>query len=337
MAEAGDYITIIAVPGYRTTVPRQLLTSNNRSRFGDILRRHPSQNTYYNNQSYITPTTLLVLQYKLTGSILMPGDTTMYPNTVRVVQRFREKGYQINDQKSVEQYLGLENLQLDMKSIQPIISDQIVLFGPGDQRVTFDGQSLFDMSSGGLMSDLLRLAPGVMSIELPREMVSPKIMSAMEALSVLHGSDPELVEASRYFLIPELANSVVQSVLACPLSESIIEDPIEIYSIPWMSGVQVSRRAIMEMFPESMLSAALELDPRAIQIPIENPRITMYALDAISKILVLQPLPDMELVENALGIHELTNPYLPLLIQCRGRWDTISQSTSSHMSDDLWI
>lgn len=267
----------------------------------------------------VTPAVLLAIKYGADRTILDPNNYTVSAQTTYAIQSLRAGNESKNFQTS-RNYFNIPDFGLDLDTIpEPtFISDGITLQAGMDQ-VTVNGPELYRISRNGIIGDIIRLAPGVRVIGLSG--IAPEVLTYISYITSprINPEDRiQLTEASRYFLIDELANPVVQSYLSCTgVNVQPVSDPLEIYSPSYDYGVTVSNSLLRARYPDSMLVATLELDPRATQIPV-NPRITPEALNAVQALLNAPVDTDPNLVDAStyLGIPELANPYLSGLIGC---------------------
>ena len=137
----------------------------------------------------------------------------------------------------------IEKLEpLDIQSIPnpEVISPAITLIDVNNKdRIIFSGPDLYNLSRDGPIGAIIKLAPNVKNIEITD--ISPDTSRALMYLASQRIIPPDekkrLDTASRYFLIDDLANPIVQDYLYC---EGVNE---EIY---WILSSYIQNHIIME-------------------------------------------------------------------------------------------
>lgn len=311
---------------YSVTIPEQsILDKYQDSHLHTVVDMDPFTNTINMNQEFITPTVLLTIKYLYTGSIIDSNDSVISADTFQAIRNMLTG----EDNKNIEEsarYLQLKDLKsIDLSSLpEPIGISRLIALRSGN-TIYFDGTTLYTLSRDGPIGTIIRLNSHVRIIDVP--ITSDRLIEGLSYLSsssIQSGSSTssdQLDLAYRYFLIDDLNNPIIRAYLSCPHmneQESEVRDPVTIYSEPHNYGVIVSRSKLLSQYPNSMLATALELDPNTSVIPVINPNITSEALDAVQDLLNAPLEYDPDLVQGAqyLGIPELSNPYLALLIVC---------------------
>lgn len=276
-------------------------------------------------EEYITPEVLLLLKYFTDGNILS-YDTRLSAQDVNALSKLLSIGNVIPpDFTQSAQYLSIPFLGnpqflLIQRSHNPRISSTITIRSiPDNYSVTVSGPKLAVAVDGtcGLLEYILELAPGVSVIEFDILYITSETLRAIYYLFESKSTEQYRI-ASRYFLIDELSDPIVQEYVNCVDSIPPTGPTITLRSVPWNVEVNLSRNNLLQLFPDSMPARVLELDSKATVIPIENPRITEGALQAIA-ILVNRPLQiDPDFIESAryLGLPGLTNPFLSEVAKC---------------------
>lgn len=292
-------------------------------RFGIVLDDAPDIHRIDITQDFITPEVLLLLKFYIDQTLLDPGSTTLSSRNVNILNNLLHTHLPSPNLDRSAHYFRfpfLSNPRSILRTTEPRFSSTITLRSiPDNYEIKVSSYQLFNKSIvHGLIGEILNLAGGVDTIEFDNPHVTSTTLMALEYLTTPY-SDSEYTKASRYLLIDELNDPIIQQYVSCVESVSPIGDIITLRSIPYDMEVSVSKDNLLKYFPDSMPARVIELDPSTILIPIYTDFITPKILQGIVK-LINRPIelnPDMVESAKFLGIPGLANLYLSELVTCQ--------------------
>lgn len=265
----------------------------------------------------------LTLKYYLCRTILESNSELVIKyDMVKLLDDIDYKGLTNDDDDDIKHHFILYGKAIPYIPIEPpleCINGYITLhLVDHNYSVTYKGSPLYNLCVNGCIAWMICLAPGVLKIELKESYIKPAVLDALKYLTMNIQSNSYYTEMSRYFLIDELADPIVQSYVDhMEMSMISYDDPVCITLPIYDYKINLSKSCLQRKFIDCMLSKVLELDSETRAIPITNPNVKPEVINAIKILLDTNLEYDTDFIDSAyyLSVDQLTNPYLSALVK----------------------